>query len=110
MLRTKKQEQELCPGSPLAKTAHLIGDTCTLLIVRDLLCGPKHFGDLEVSLSGISTRTVTKKLKSLCEAGILNRKEIVGKPIRVEYSLTKKGKGLHGITEEMTKYGEKFLK
>ncbi len=109
MLRTKKQREEICENCSLAKTADLIGDSCLLLIVRDLLEQPRRFGELETSLSGISTRTLTKKLKILEEQNMIVRKEIRGKPPGVEYSLTEKGRGLHGVAKAMTAYGEKYL-
>lgn len=109
MLRTKEQEKTICNVCPIAKTANLVGDSCVLIIVRDLLTGTKRFGDLEKSLAGVSTRTLTKKLELLVEKDIIERREIIGKPPRVEYSLTKKGHGLHSIAEAMKEYGEKYL-
>jgi DNA-binding HxlR family transcriptional regulator len=109
MLRTKKQEKAICKDCPIAKTANLVGDSCTLVIVRDLLSGPKRFGELEKSLQGVSTRTLTKKLGILVAENLIDRKEYIGKPPHVEYSLTKKGEGLHDLTEAMRVYGEKHL-
>lgn len=109
MLRTKKQEKQICTECSLAKTANVIGDTFTLLIIRDLLSGPKRFGDLETSLSGVSSRTITKKLQFLEEKKLIARKAFGEKPPRVEYSLTKNGKALHKIVEAMRTYGKKYL-
>lgn len=77
----------------------LIGDHSTVLIVRDLLTGPKRFKDLEGSL-GISTRTLTIKLKNLEKEGIIVRDE--------GYSLTKKGRGLESITKAMRQYAQRY--
>ena len=109
MLRTKKQEKKICASCPLAKTANLVGDTFTLLIIRDLLSGPKRFGELEKSLSGVSSRTITKKLQLLEKAELIKRHSYSEKPPRVEYSLTPNGKALKNIVEKMRTYGEKFL-
>ena len=109
MLRTAKQKKKICSSCPFAKTANLIGDSVTLLIVRDLFSGPKRFGDLEKALEGVSTRTLCEKLKNLEDAGILTRIEFVGRPPRVEYLLTKKGEGLRGISKAMITFGEKYL-
>jgi DNA-binding HxlR family transcriptional regulator len=110
MLRTKAQEKEICATCPMARTANLVGDTCVLLIVRDLLDGPKRFGELGNSLTGVSTRTLTLKLKMLVEKGIIERHEEKHvKPPKVEYILTPKGKGLHTLAKAMTVYGEKYL-
>jgi DNA-binding HxlR family transcriptional regulator len=102
MLRTKKQEKDICSDCPMAKAANLMGDTCTLLIIRDLLSEPKRFVDIESSLSGVSSRTVTKKLQ-LLEQKSLIKKDSFG------YSLTQKGKALNKIIDSMRTYGEKYL-
>lgn len=94
---------------PIARTAELLGDPCTLLIVRDLLVNTKRFGELADSLSPISSRTIANKLKTLEEHGIIMRKEYKEKPPKVEYSLTKEGKKLHGLIEDMRAFGKKYL-
>ncbi len=109
MLRTKKQVKNICNTCPLAKTANIIGDTFSLLIIRDLLTKPKRFGEIVISLKGVSSRTVTKKLEYLEETGLIHRHVFSEKPPRVEYSLTKNGEALHEIIESMRNYGEKYL-
>lgn len=110
MLRTSKQVKKICTACPIAKTADLVGDSYVLLIVRDLLNGNKRFTDLEESLHGTSSRTLTLKLKLLIEKGIIEKVEYPQiKPLKVEYSLTKKGRGLSIMVKEMQGYGEKYL-
>lgn len=109
MLRTKKQVKNICDQCPLARTANLMGDTFTLLIVRDLLATPKRFGEIEASLPGVSSRTITKKLQFLESKGLVVRHAYSEKPPRVEYSLTKNGRALHKIIDTMRTYGEKYL-
>ena len=109
MLRTKKQTKDICSDCPLAKTANLIGDTFNLLIIRDLLNRPRRFSHFETSLIGVSSRTITKKLKFLETEDIITRNVFNEKPPKVEYSLTKKGKALYKIIETMKVYGEKHL-
>lgn len=94
---------------PVARTAELLGDECTILIVRDLLEGTRRFGELEQSLSPISSRTITNKLKTLEDHGLIKRKAFREKPPRVEYSLTKEGKRLHDLIEDMRTFGKKVL-
>lgn len=109
MLRTKEQVKQLCSSCPLARTANLIGDSCTLLIVRDLLDGPKRFSDIEKSLEGISTRTLASKLRLLEEKHILSRKECAGDKRCVEYALTEKGERLQSVVSAMRAYGKHYL-
>ncbi|KKW19859.1 MAG: Transcriptional regulator, HxlR family [Parcubacteria group bacterium GW2011_GWA2_51_10] len=108
MLRTKEQRDILCRSCPIARVANLLGDSCSLLILRDLLESPRRFSELEESLVGISTRTLTNKLKVLEREHLLH-KTTPGKSAHVEYTLTTKGHGLRGIIKEMRAYGKKYL-
>ena len=109
MLRTKTQQKKICTGCPIAKAANLVGDTVVLIIIKELIKTPKRFGELCDSLEGVSTRTVTDKLKQLENDKIINRIEYKEKPPHVEYSLTEKGKGLKKIVNALYDYGEKFM-
>ncbi len=93
---------------PIARTARLIGDTWTLLIVRDLMRGHRRFGELEESLSGISPKTLSQRLRMLEAAGVITRQAFAEIPPRVEYALTEKGQALIPIIEAMEAFGERF--
>lgn len=110
MFRTKQQQKTLCGECGLARTADVVGDSSTLVIVNTLLTSPKRFNELVEVLSGTSTRTVSKKLLILEEKGIVDRKDFHEKPPHVEYSLTKKGKALSSVIKAMKTYGDSFLK
>lgn len=98
-----KPGDKICP---IARIATILGDHCSLLVVRDLLQGPKRFCELENSL-GVSTRTLSLKLKALEREGILLRSAAT--KTHVEYSLTAKGRALEGIMSAARAYGEKYL-
>ncbi len=87
---------------PVARVASLLSDRWTMLIIRDLLRGKMRFTELESSLSGISTRTLTSKLKNLEAEGILLKKDSF-------YRITKQGSKLAKIIDAMSLYGKKFL-
>lgn len=74
-----------------------------MLIVRDLLDGPKRFCDLERSLEGISTRTLTLKLKKL------ENERLIRKTRDGAYTATAKGTGLRTVESAMRRYGERYL-
>jgi len=93
---------------PVGKVAALVGDQHSLLIVRDLLEGPKRFGELESSVES-SSRTLAKKLKLLEHEKIVTRKAIRSEPACIKYSLTKKGEAFQGVVEAMRAYGTKYL-
>jgi DNA-binding HxlR family transcriptional regulator len=89
---------------PIAKAAIVVGDAYTLIIVRDLLAGPRRFCELEMSINGISTRTLSAKLKKLEADGIIKHAAA-----RSAYSLTSKGRALAGVTEALRKFGKRYL-
>lgn len=88
---------------PVAKAAALVGDAYTLLIIRDLLAGPQRFCELEISIEGISTRTLSAKLKKLESDGIIKHAAL-----RSAYALTPKGRALAGVTEALRKFGKRY--
>ncbi|MFA7309617.1 MAG: helix-turn-helix domain-containing protein [Candidatus Paceibacterota bacterium] len=105
-LRTEQQRKDLCADCPVARVADSVGDSCTLLIIRDLMDGPKRYTDLETSLHGISSRTLTKKLRGLETDGLVTKKQTA---TRVEYRLTKKGAALQEVVDAMRSYGKRYL-
>jgi DNA-binding HxlR family transcriptional regulator len=109
MLRTAAQKRTICKTCPIAKTAHLLGDSFSILIIRDLLVEPRRFGEIESSLSGISSRTLSNKLRMLELEGLIVRKAFKIHPPKVEYRLTRKGTAFENVVREMHAYGKKYL-
>lgn len=96
-------------GCPVARTAEIIGNKWTPLIVRDLAQGERRFSELERSLVGISPKTLSERLKRLEEAGLIDRCCFAEVPPRVEYSLTAKGHALLPVIESMRAFGARWL-
>lgn len=96
-------------GCPVARTAEIIGNKWTPLIVRDLTRGRRRFSELERSLHGISPKTLSERLKRLEEAGVIDRCCYAEVPPRVEYSLTPKGHDLLPVIESMRAFGVAWL-
>jgi DNA-binding HxlR family transcriptional regulator len=96
-------------GCPVARTAEIIGNKWTPLIVRDLERGCRRFSELERSLVGISPKTLSERLKRLEEAGVVVRACFAEVPPRVEYSLTDKGHALLPVIESMRSFGATWL-
>jgi DNA-binding HxlR family transcriptional regulator len=90
-------------------TANIISGKWTLLLLRDLSNGINRFTTLERSLTGISPKTLSARLKSLEEAGILTRTSYPQFPPRVEYALTAMGQELIPLIDHMREYGAKWL-
>ncbi len=84
---------------PIAKTAELLSDTWTMLIIRDLLHKEMRFCEMEQSLEGISTRTLTIKLKQLEQEKIISKNDL-------HYSLSPLGKKLQKVIDAMETWGK----
>src|SRR5690349_11624302 len=74
-----------------AHALELVGDRWALLVMRELLLGPRRFGDLRASLPGISATVLAQRLEELEAAGVLLRRKLAP-PAGVQvYALTKWG-------------------
>lgn len=102
-------EEIQCPAE---KTILLIGNKWSLLIIRELILadGPLRYNELARSLKKISSRTLSKKLKNMANYGIIKKTIIDDSPIKVEYSLTEKGKELYKVTQPMADWSTKWHK
>jgi DNA-binding HxlR family transcriptional regulator len=93
---------------PVARTLDIIGDRWTILILRDLILhGPRKFQDFQSSLSRISPNTLSSRLKTLEEHGIVERRLYENHPPRAEYILTAKGDELRPVLRTLRVWGEK---
>jgi DNA-binding HxlR family transcriptional regulator len=86
---------------PIQNLIEVLSDGWTILIIRDILLSPMRFCELEKSLVGISTRTLTLKLQKLTEEGVLINNDHY-------YTITEKGKKLTSVIKEMEKVGKAF--
>jgi DNA-binding HxlR family transcriptional regulator len=94
---------------PVCRTAEIVCGKWTLLLIRDLAEGRSRFCELERSLTGISPRTLSLRLRALEEEGIVERQTFPEVPPRVEYALTEKGRALVPLIEDMRTYGRRWL-
>ena len=97
------------PSCPVCRTAEIVCAKWTILLVRDLAEGRSRFSELERSLTGISPRTLSLRLRALEEEGIVERRSVSDVPPRVEYALTEKGHALLPIIDVMRAYGTQWL-
>ena len=95
--------------SPVARTISVIGSSWTCLILRDFfLHGPRRFQQLQVK--GIAPTTLSERLRSLEENGVLERRFYSMSPPRAEYVLTAKGRELGPIVRAMRDWGRKHAR
>ncbi len=91
---------------PVARTLDVIGERWTMLILRDLIVeGPRRFQDLQRSLAGVSPNTLSARLKTLEEAGVIARRFYADHPPRAEYVLTEKGDALRPVLRALREWG-----
>ncbi|WP_307777803.1 helix-turn-helix domain-containing protein [Rhizobium sp. AB2/73] len=98
-------------GCPINLSLELFGDRWTLLIVRDLAFGgKKHFRQLLQSDEGISSRTLSERLQTLQEEGIVTRHDDPAHKLKVVYRLTEAGMDLLPVLIEFGVWGGKHRK
>jgi DNA-binding HxlR family transcriptional regulator len=91
--------------SPDARALDLVGDKWTLLIVRDLISGPRRFVELQRVLPGISTEQLRSRLNRMVADGMLTRKRYREVPPRVDYELTERAIALAPVLGELARWG-----
>ena len=91
----------------VARTAAVIGDRWTLLILRDCFLGVKRFADFQARL-GLARSIVTARLNLLVDEGVLVRQPYQALPARYEYRLTDKGMDLHDIVLAIVAWGDRW--
>jgi DNA-binding HxlR family transcriptional regulator len=87
----------------------VLGERWTLLIVRDLLPGPRRFQDLLDSLPGIAPNVLSTRLHVLESNGIVARRFYSEHPPRAEYVLTERGKELGMVVGALAAWGARHL-
>src|SRR5271169_255266 len=104
-------QKQYAVDCPVACTLSVIGSSWTCLILRDLLLhDARRFQDLQDSLVGIAPTTLSERLKTLEQNGILERRFYSMSPPRAEYVLTAKGRDLGPIVRAMRDWGRKYAR
>lgn len=96
---------------PIAKIIDILSKKWNLLIIRQLNGSDntkKRFNELINEIKGISSRTLSKRLKELEKAKIINKNKFNEIPPRVEYSLTDSGKCLIGCFKSLNGWAKKY--
>lgn len=93
----------------LACTLDLVGERWTLLLIRELLLGPKRYTDLLTRLPGLTTNLLAARLKQLEEDGLVLREQFPPPAPAVVYQLTELGAALEAFVLEGIAWGERFV-
>lgn len=93
----------------VARGLDVIGDRWTLLLVRDLLLGPKRYKDLLSGLPGIGTNLLADRLRELEAAGLIERTVLPPPAGSAVYQLTETGQSLETVMTALGRWGARFL-
>ncbi|QQS44318.1 helix-turn-helix transcriptional regulator [Candidatus Roizmanbacteria bacterium] len=87
------------------KTIRIISGKWTTSILYQLMLGKKRFGELQKTMDGISSKTLTDRLRMLEGKKLISKKVYPEVPLHVEYYLTEKGEKLNKIFNAMDEWG-----
>lgn len=93
----------------LARALDVVGERWTLLIVRNLLLGPRRYTDLLDELPGLTTNLLAKRLRELEQAGLIEREERPPPVPVTVYRLTELGASLERAILELGRFGSRYL-
>jgi DNA-binding HxlR family transcriptional regulator len=93
----------------LAKALDVAGERWSLLVVRELLAGPKRYTDLLAGLPGISTDMLAARLRELEAAHIVSRRTLPPPAASTVYELTEDGRDLERAVVELARWGLRLL-
>jgi DNA-binding HxlR family transcriptional regulator len=95
---------------PVAKAAEVLGDRWTLLVVRELLCGSRHFNDLRRGVPLMSPSLLSQRLKQLERAGIIEREPDRRSKQGMAYQLTAAGHELTPVVMMLGNWGQRWAR
>jgi DNA-binding HxlR family transcriptional regulator len=82
-----------------------VGERWTLLVIRDLLPGPRRFQDLQASLPGIAPNILSERIKRMEAHGLVEHRLYSDHPPRAEYALTDKRRELGLVVGALAQWG-----
>ncbi len=101
-----KRYDQYCP---IAHALDLVGERWALLVVRELMHGPKRYTDLAAHLPGIGTNILASRLRDLETCGIVTKRRLPPPAASQVYELTPYGAALRGIIRELAVWGIRSL-
>jgi DNA-binding HxlR family transcriptional regulator len=91
----------------IARALDVVGDRWALLIVRDLLLGPKRFSDLRAGLRRVSPDVLSQRLRELEQAGVVRRDRLPPPAASQVYELTDRGRELEPVLLGLGRWGSR---
>jgi len=91
--------------SPLDAALERVGDRWSLLLVEALLDGPRKFGELQATMTGVAPNILTDRIRRLERAGVLVGEPYTKRPLRLAYRLSAEGLELAGVLRLLAAWG-----
>ncbi|MGN5380746.1 winged helix-turn-helix transcriptional regulator [Streptomyces lasalocidi] len=88
-----------------ARALDLVGDRWTLLVVRELLVGPRRYTDLHADLPGVSTDVLASRLKDMEQSGLATRRAAAPPGAASVYELSERGRELLPVLQALSTWG-----
>lgn len=105
-LKVISEQMKCCP---VDNTFKIIGKKFTIHILRNItMLNQNRFNQFLESIEGINPKTLSVRLKEMEKSELINRKVFNETPIRIEYSVTEKGKALKPIIMQMAAFSMKY--
>jgi DNA-binding HxlR family transcriptional regulator len=101
-----KRYDQYCP---IAHAVGMLGERWTLLVVRELIYGPKRYTDLVEGLPGIGTNVLAARLRDLEACGIVEKRKLPPPAASTVYELTEYGRGLEEAVYALARWGIRTL-
>lgn len=101
-----KRYDDYCP---IAHALGAVGERWTLLVIRELITGPKRYTDLACGLPGIGTNVLAARLKELEASGVVERRKLPPPAASTVYELTEHGYELRSVLHELARWGARTL-
>ncbi|MEV5977333.1 helix-turn-helix domain-containing protein [Streptomyces sp. NPDC052114] len=104
--RSRRSYDQYCAT---ARGLDAVGDRWTLLIVRELLAGPRRYTDLHADLPGVSTDVLASRLKDMEQQGLSTRRRLSPPAAAYVYELTNRGRELLPVLQALAAWGAPAL-
>ena len=95
-------------GCPINHTFKLVGKKFTMLIIRNMIHRDHKRFNQFLEIEDINAKILSARLKEMEKDGLIERKVYPDTPIRVEYTITEKGRALEPILDQMSAFSMKY--
>jgi DNA-binding HxlR family transcriptional regulator len=104
-MRSSEFSTQVCS---VARSLEIVGEWWTLLVIREAFFGTRRFSDFATNL-GIAKNVLSDRLAKLVDAGVLERKPVVGRGNPQDYALTLKGRDLFPAIIALMQWGDRWI-